>query len=73
MIILWDTPGFGDNKGLTQNLINTYYIHRLFSIQKQVKLVFTMNCQDLASSERAGKFEKIISSFVNGLKNFQNY
>ena len=47
IITLWDTPGFGDTKGITQILINTYFIHRLFSLQPQVKLVFTINFDDL--------------------------
>ncbi len=46
-IVLWDTPGFGDTKGITQILINTYFIHRLFSLQPQVKLVFTINFDDI--------------------------
>jgi len=30
---LWDMPGFGDNRGLTQILINTYFMHRIFALQ----------------------------------------
>lgn len=44
---MWDTPGFGDNKGITQTLINTYFIHRLFNLQQQVKLVLAINFNDL--------------------------
>jgi len=40
-------PGFGDNRGLTQILINTYFIHRIFALHDHVKLAFTISYPDI--------------------------
>jgi len=40
--ILWDTPGFGDNKGIEQELLNAYYIRRLMDCHKSVRTVFVV-------------------------------
>jgi hypothetical protein len=29
-IVLWDMPGIGENRGLTQSLINSYYYMTIF-------------------------------------------
>lgn len=61
---MWDTPGFGDTKGLTQILINTYFIHRIFNLHKQVKLIFTLNFSDLDLSLKGEKLQKIITTLT---------
>lgn len=71
--MLWNTPGFGDTKGITQILINTYFIHRLFNLQQQVKLVFTINFNDIVLDKKGNEFKKVIGTLTDTLKNFQNY
>lgn len=70
---MWDTPGFGDNKGITQILINTYFIHRIFNIQKQIKLIFTINFNDLSLDLKGEKFKKVATTLTETLKNFPDY
>lgn len=44
----YDLPGFGDNKGVTQNLVNAYYINRIFDLHKEVSLFVALRYNDLA-------------------------
>jgi hypothetical protein len=71
--MLWDTPGFGDTRSATQILINTYFIYRLFNLQQQIKMVFTINYNDLDVSKKGGEFKKIVSTLSAALKNFSDY
>jgi len=57
---LWDMPGFGDNRGITQILINIYYIHRIFALHGFVKIAFTLNYLDLLCNEKGGKLIETI-------------
>lgn len=72
-ISMWDSPGFGENRGITQILINLYFIHRIFNIQNQIKLVFTINFNDLASYLRGANFKRVATTLTETLKNFPNY
>lgn len=59
-VILWDTPGFADTKGITQVLINTYFITRLFKIEEKIKLIFTINFLDLKEDQKGSKFIRVV-------------
>jgi hypothetical protein len=71
--MLWDTPGFGDTRSATQILINTYFIYRLFNLQQQIKMIFTINFNDLAVDQKGAKFKVIINTLTEALKNFSDY
>jgi hypothetical protein len=70
---LWDSAGFGDNQGITQIIINTYLFNRLFSLKQKVKLVFTINFDDIKTSQKGNSFKKIAATLTTALKHFQNY
>jgi hypothetical protein len=72
-ILMWDSPGFGDNKGITQILINTYLLNRLFSLQQKVKLIFTINYDDIKTTQRGQRFINIVDTLTSMLKYFHNY
>ena len=72
-IDLWDTPGFGDTKGITQILINTYFIHRLFNILPSVKLFFTIHFAHLSADKRGSHFKEITKSLTHSLAKFTDY
>lgn len=70
---LFDTPGSGDTKGITQILINTYFIHRLFNILPTVKLFFTINYMDLRLDQKGKEFKNITKSLAHALSKFTDY
>lgn len=47
--------GFGDNRGLTQILINTYFMHRILSLSKAIKIAFTISFHDFLFSNKGSK------------------
>ncbi len=38
--VMFDTPGFGDNKGAQQDLVNAFYLKRLIDVSKKIKIIF---------------------------------
>jgi len=73
VVNLWDMPGFGDSRGVTLSLINTYYIHRIFDLHKQVKLIFTIKHDDLDPGNKGSSLPNILYELTQGLGNFHNY
>lgn len=47
-LVYWDCAGFGDNKGLIQDIVNAFYLKRLFDNLAHIKIVLVVSANDLA-------------------------
>lgn len=63
----WDTPGFGDNKGAEQEILNAYYIKRLVDNHRSVKTAFV-----IASHQIQGDCKAFITGVAVALKMFDS-
>lgn len=71
--MMCDLPGLGDNRDPTQNLINSYFIHRIFDFHKKVKLMFTIKYEELLPGNKARGFELTMKGMIAVLGPFNNY
>jgi hypothetical protein len=72
-VMLWDLPIFGDNRGPSQNLINSYFIHRIFEFHKNIKLIFTIDFHQILPYARGGSLERVLDEITRVLGNFDDY
>ena len=72
-MLLCDLPGLGDNRDPTQNLINSYFIHRIFDFHKKVKLMFTIKYEEIIPANKARGFEQTMKQMIRILGNLDNY
>ena len=42
-ITYWDCPGFNDTNGFEQDVINAFYLNRIFDVSDQVNLVIVIS------------------------------
>ena len=48
--VLWDLPGFVDNRGVIQDITNAYYVVELFANIKSAKIVIVIDINDIIAS-----------------------
>lgn len=48
-LIIWDTPGFGDNRGAEQDITNSYYMKFLIEKVKTLKFIVVVDFIDIIS------------------------
>ena len=48
--VLWDLPGFVDNRGVIQDITNAYYVFELFTNIKSAKVVIVIDINDIIAS-----------------------
>lgn len=41
--VYWDCPGFNDTKGVEPDIINGFYIKRIFDIANSVKILIVIS------------------------------
>jgi hypothetical protein len=66
-------PGFGDNRGINQSLINTYYIHRIFDLHKEVKLFLTIKHSEILFGNRGNELSNTLAELTRALGDFRDY
>ncbi|WP_425363971.1 hypothetical protein [Candidatus Tisiphia endosymbiont of Hybos culiciformis] len=63
---IWDCPGFNDTE-LVLEIVNRFYIKRLFETTEQLKFVLVVNESDLRS-KRGNDFLETLSNFIKSFK-----
>lgn len=66
-------PGLGENRGITQSLINSYFIHRIFEFHKQIKLIFTIDYIQLTPGRRGAGLKQTLKDMMDVLGKFEDY
>jgi len=61
-IALWDCPRFGDNRGVVQDISNSYYLKMLFDQYKHRRIVMTI--LENSFEGRGENFLRLITSFT---------
>lgn len=61
---LWDCPGFGDNRSKQQEIINSWFVHKLFTTAASVR-VFNLIPEELLTDTNPAAFR----SYINHVKN----
>lgn len=46
-IIIWDAPGFDDNRGAVQDITNAFYLYQLVQNVKSLKIILAIDVNDL--------------------------
>jgi len=63
-ILFYDFAGFGDTRGLAQNLIKAYFIKNIIENSKHLKIVFVCSIHEIIS-ERGRSFKELIEIVKN--------
>ena len=63
-LILWDAPGFEDNRGPIQDIVNAYYIYELFQRIGSIKVVLVVNFTDIIN-DNINPFLSLLSAVEN--------
>ena len=66
-LVLWDAPGFEDNRGPTQDITNAYYIFQLFKKIRSIKIVLVVDVTDI-TNDRINPFLALLQSVKNLLR-----
>ena len=67
-LVLWDAPGFGDNRGPIQDIINACFIYQIFQLSKTLKIVLVLDFSELCTNgmipllSLLNNVEKLLSS-----------
>ena len=67
-MIIWDCPGFGDNRGIDQDIINAFYVKELLSHANSVKFVLVSAFDEL-NVDNIKQFTDLIKGVGNMLPN----
>ena len=62
-IVIWDCPGFHDNRGIAQEIVNGFYIKRLFETTKALKFVLVIP-ESALSSNRGVDFIDTVNQLI---------
>ncbi len=57
---LWDCPGFGDTRGAQQEIINAWFVNRLFTTASKVKVINICAATSFVGTDNVKEFEKYI-------------
>ena len=49
--VVWDCPGYNDNRGLTQDIVNSFYIKYLFEKAASVKVLVVTDFSDIYNDD----------------------
>ena len=49
-LVLWDAPGFEDNRGPIQDITNAYYIYELFKNIRSIRIVLVVDFSNIADN-----------------------
>ena len=49
--VVWDCPGYNDNRGLTQDIANSFYIKNLFEKAASVKVLVVSDFADIYNDD----------------------
>ena len=71
--MLWDMPGLNENRGVTQALINNYFIHRIFKLYTKVKLIFSIKYDIIRRDNKSLDLSKTLNHMADVLGNFNDY
>ena len=71
--MLWDMPGLNENRGVTQALINNYFIHRIFKLYTKVKLIFSISYDTIKRDAKSLELPETLNHMADVLGNFNDY
>ena len=63
-VAYWDCPGFGDTKGVVQDVANAFYIKKLFDNIENIKVVVVVS-EETIGGGRADKFLNLLKKLGN--------
>lgn len=63
--ILWDCPGFGDSRGPQQEIINAWFVSRLFKTSPGVKLFNLCSAQSITDSANVAEFRGYVQQIID--------
>ncbi|XP_043478157.1 uncharacterized protein LOC122508709 [Leptopilina heterotoma] len=63
-IIIWDAPGFDDNRGTVQDITNAFYLYQLVQNVKSLKIILAIDINDILHDN--------IKPFISVLKAVEN-
>ena len=63
--ILWDCPGFGDSRGPQQEIINAWFVNRLFNTSPGVKLFNLCSAQSIMESANVAEFRGYVQQIID--------
>ena len=49
--VVWDCPGYNDNRGLTQDIANSFYVKNLFEKAASVRVLVVTDFNDIDSDD----------------------
>ena len=65
-VSIWDTPGYADTRSIICEVLNTFYVRKLFEVDnQQIKLILAVTDHDLFLDKPA--FTKTIKIFTASL------
>jgi hypothetical protein len=62
-ITFWDCPGFNDTKGFEQDIINAFFIKKIFDFSDEVKVIIVVSESTIKGI--ANRFIELISKLEN--------
>lgn len=68
--VLWDCPGFADTNGVTQEIANGFYIHKLLASTAKVKFILTVSIHSLLLN-RGTEFISVLYNFAKIFNNVE--
>lgn len=54
-MVIWDTPGYSDSKGINQDIINSFYLKKIFDTYHNIKLVFVASYDSMVTQNNRGQ------------------
>jgi energy-coupling factor transporter ATP-binding protein EcfA2 len=58
--VYWDCPGFSDNEGAKQEIVNAYSIHQLFNTARNTKIMLVIS-EDILTGARGNHFLNLLN------------
>lgn len=70
-VTYWDCPGFEDTKNYVQDVTNAFYIKRIFSTSKQMKILLVVSWNDL-SGEGIAPIKALVDTIKRMFDDFKS-
>ncbi|CAG8577199.1 2264_t:CDS:1 [Dentiscutata erythropus] len=70
--VYWDCPGFGDTRGLVQNIVNAYSIYKLIKNVEKLKILLVVS-ESIIKSTRKKEFLNLINNLGETFKNIDEF
>ncbi|XP_043466805.1 uncharacterized protein LOC122501425 isoform X1 [Leptopilina heterotoma] len=72
-LAIWDTPGFGDTRGVKQDIINSYYIYNLVKSVQSLKFIVVVDFANI-NTDNTNSFLELLNNLEIFIGNrFQDF